>query len=70
MITKQLNKYPNEYKDTSYHPHVYVAVRMIEKGKTAESLVNHMIHYFIIKDESIKSTALRARSADEWMKDQ
>lgn len=50
VVYKQLKKMPNQYKDASGQPHVYVAKKLIEKKNySSEQLLNHSIPFIICK---------------------
>ena len=47
IITKQLTKSPEQYKDKAVQPHVQVALGLKKKGIREQLLVNHFIPYVI-----------------------
>jgi DNA polymerase alpha subunit A len=49
IITKQLTRRPQDYSDARSLPHVQVAMRLKEQGKSEAELVNNFISYVICK---------------------
>ena len=62
VITKQLTKPPDKYREADNLPHVKVAKKLMEQGKTG--LERHFIPYVVCKEEH-KSVAERAYHPDE-----
>lgn len=72
IINKQLTKAISEYKDMSNHPHVQVAQRMKNLGKSDADLIGSTIHYIICvqsskPEKTNPSLADKAYSPDEFL---
>ena len=49
IITKQLTRAISEYSDVKGQPHVMIATRLKNQGKSESELVNNFIPYVICK---------------------
>lgn len=73
IINKQLTKAISEYKDFSNHPHVQVAQRLKNTGKSDADLVGSTIHYVICvqptcaPEKTNPSLADKAYHPDEYL---
>ena len=54
IITKQLTKPPGDYSDFKALPHVAVALRQKQQGKSEADLVNNFIPYVICFKTNLK----------------
>lgn len=73
IITKQLTRKAEDYTDPKNLPHVQVAIRMKQQGKSDADLVNNFIPYVICKNSSSGEQNRKATigdfaySPDEYM---
>lgn len=75
IITKQLTRSPSEYSDPKSLPHVQVALRMKQMGKSDAEIVNNFIPYIICtvpqnKEQKKVSIGDVSYSPDEYLKSQ
>ena len=64
IITKQLTRKPQDYSDPKSLPHVQVALRLKQNGKSDADLVNHFINFVICKVSTPQEKAKRVMIGD------